>query len=270
MRRITARLIVLRPSTLAWIVFVLPTLGCGSAQTAGPEPLDAPPASAPARAAKVRQWLDPIKVVYAMRGNERQYRSCFMRAMSARGFVQTRFDVDAEGKVERVEVGRNTLGRDDVADCLVEKLQEEKFDGTGEPVRARWTFVFRLVDPIEPKTLAKRLKKERRLARSRGIRIEPSSVGTLDESDIEETTIAGYPLFARCYRDAIGRREQAGGILRFRLLIDESGDLREVKDAGTLLPDPFAVDCIAEGFYAMTFPKPAGGSVEAIYQLDVE
>jgi hypothetical protein len=260
---------VVRSITVAWFLLALSSVGCGgSSPEAETPPSEALPA---ARAsAKEREWLEPIKVVYAMSGNEKQYRTCFMRAMSVRGMVQTRFDVDAEGRVERVEVGRNTLGRDDVAECLSGKLKDQKFDGIGRPAQGRWTFVFRLVDPIEPKTLARRLKKERKLAKDTGIRIEPSSVGKLDASDIEETTSAGYPLFARCYRDAIQRREQAGGILRFRLVIDESGDLKEIADAGTLLPDPFAVDCIAEGFYAMTFPKPSGGSVEATYQLDVE
>jgi hypothetical protein len=262
-------LTVVRSSTLAWVLLGLSSLGCGGSS---PEP-EAPSteaAPAPRATAKEREWLEPIKVVHSMSGDEKQYRTCFMRAMSVRGIVQTRFEVDAEGRVERVVVGRNTLGRDDVADCLAEKLKNAKFDGIGQPAQARWTFVFRLVDPIEPKTLAKRLKKERKLAKDTGIRIEPGSTGKLEPSDIEETTSAGYPLFARCYRDAIQRREQPGGILRFRLVIDESGDLKELVDAGTLLPDPFAVDCIAEGFYAMTFPKPAGGSVEATYQLDVE
>lgn len=193
-----------------------------------------------------------------------------MRAMQDRGVVQTRFDVDADGAVERVHVDRNTLGRDDVAECLTTQLKEQTFKATGAPAQGRWTFVFRLIDPIEPKKLAQRLKKERKLSKDGGVRIEPSSTGTMAASDIEETTLAGMQLFARCYRDAIQRREQPTGILRFRLLIDEQGHLRELDDAGTLLPDPFAVDCIAEGFYAMDFPKPEGGSVEAHYRLDFE
>ncbi len=243
-------------------------VACGGAV----EPAAAPPSeSAPApRVQKERAWLEPLQVVIAMRGEEKRYRKCFIRAMSERGVVQTHFDVDADGAVERVVVDRNTLGRDDVAECLTTHLKEQTFKATGEPAQGRWTFVFRLIDPIEPKKLAQRLRTEKKLAKDGGVRIEPSSTGKVDPSDIENTTLAGVQLFARCYRDAIQRREQPSGILRFRLVIDEEGHLRELDDAGTLLPDPFAVDCIAEGFYALDFPKPEGGSVEAHYRLDFE
>jgi hypothetical protein len=43
-----------------------------------------------------------------------------------------------------------------------------------------------------------------------------------------------------------------------------------VQDAGSVLPDPFAVDCMAEAFYAIDFPKPKGGAVIIRYGLDFD
>ena len=71
----------------------------------------------------------------------------------------------------------------------------------------------------------------------------------------------------RAYFDALNRRDKVGGSVKFRLAIDERGRVTQLQDAGSKMPDPLAVDCIAEGFYAMNFPAPSGGSVSALYQL---
>jgi len=203
-----------------------------------------------------------------MRGSEDDYRRCFMRAMTERGVVETEFEVGSAGEVVELQVVRSTIGRTDVTECLSTKLRERRFDSQGSRAKGRWTFVFRLTDPIDKKVYQRRLDEESERDDDEGIAIDPSSRGRLPIERIEETVQAGYPLFARCYRDAISRSGRAGGILRLHLVIGEQGRLVDVGDGGTVLPDPYAVDCIAESFYAMRFPEPEGGTVQANYRLE--
>jgi len=213
-------------------------------------------------------WLDPVAVVSGMRGSEDDYRRCFMRAMNERGIVETEFQVGSHGDVVGLEVVRSTIGRPDVAECLASELRKRRFESAGREAKGRWTFVFRLTDPIEKREYEKRLEKESERDDANGVAVHASSRGRLEEERIEETVAAAYPLFARCYRDAISRSGRAGGILRLRLVIGAEGRVVELGDAGTVLPDPYAVDCIAEGFYAMRFPEPNGGTVQADYRLE--
>ena len=53
-------------------------------------------------------------------------------------------------------------------------------------------------------------------------------------------------------------------------VLDEEGRLAQAEDAGSLMPDPFAVDCMTEAFYAMDFPKPQGGPATVRYHLELE
>lgn len=230
-----------------------------------------PPESAPVETASSgRPSLDPAKVVFAMRGAEKDYRKCFFQAPGSRGSVQTAFEVGSNGAVERASVERATLDRPEVTDCLLRRLRDQRFGELSQASSGSWTFVFRLVDPIEPKEFERRIAAEEEKDPEPGIQLDASSSGSLTVEQIEETVHARYPLFARCYRDSIRRREDAGGVIRFRIVIAEDGRVRELDDAGSIMPDPFAVDCIAEGFYAMSFPHPSGGPVTATYRLELD
>lgn len=234
--------------------------GCGSSSR--------PAADAGTGKTEADAWLDPIVVVTGMRGSEDDYRRCFMRAMNERGLVETEFQVGSRGEVVGLEVVRSTIGRADVAECLTTEMRKRRFESAGREAKGRWTFVFRLTDPIEKKEYEKRLELESEREDAEGVVVDATSSGRLPVERIEETVTAAYPLFARCYRDAISRSGRAGGILRLRLVIGSQGRLVELGDAGTVLPDPYAVDCIAESFYAMRFPEPNGGTVQANYRLE--
>lgn len=236
--------------------------GCGgqSAVASTPTADDAP---APA-------WLDSKQVVFAMRGSEEEYRKCFMRAITSRGYVQTRFRVDPEGSVHDVEIVRSTIGHGHVEECLKNHLRSQRFGEVSGAQLGKWTFVFRLSEPIADKDFKRKLAQARSRETDGGVQLGPDSIGRIDPAAVEDIAMAGYPLFAGCYRDSIQRRTVAGGVLKLRFVIDESGFVSDVADAGTVLPDPFAVDCIAEGFFAMNFPSPEGGPVEASFRLDFE
>ncbi len=263
----TFRVISCRSAFIQFIALLLSSLtplGCSSSSH------QETPQSPTSSAAQKRTWLEPKQVVLAMRGSEEEYRKCFMRAIHQRGIVRTRFSVTKRGTVEELEVVRSTIGQDHVVDCLRSHLQEQHFGHHDGPKKGRWTFVFRLVEPIEESQFQAKLEEARSRTTDGGMQINPNSKGSIDPDSLEEAALAGYPLFARCYRDSISRRTVAGGVLRLRLVIDEQGTVSKVADAGTVLPDPYAVDCIAESFFALRFPKPRGGPVEVDYRLDFQ
>lgn len=226
------------------------------------------PASSPRSEAR-RSEMEATKVSYSMRGNEEDYRKCFMRAISRRGAVSLAFAVDTEGTVEHTRVLWSSIENETVEACLVERMNKQRFGTQREPAAGTWTFVFRLTDPITDEEREERLEKADEAER-KAFELLPESSGTIDPAHLDEMVQLRYPLYAHCYRDSIRRRGESRGLLRLKLQIDEKGRLTSLQDAGSVLPDPFAVDCMAEAFYAIDYPKPVGGPVTVRYGLDFE
>jgi hypothetical protein len=242
---------------------------CGASSSPTQSP-NAVAASAPERAS-----LDASKIVFAMRGHERDFRVCFFQAPNTRGTVRVAFDVDESGVVEEARLVDSTIQRDGVESCLLARTKDLRFGNQRKPGRGLWTFVFRLVEPMADEDKAALAKKKQAAAKkdAHAEEDEPAVVvegGGLDERQIAETVEVGFPLFARCYRDALNRRDRMGGSVRFRFSIDESGKIAKLDDLGSEMPDPLAVDCIAEGFYAMNFPAPTDAPVSAVYRLELD
>jgi hypothetical protein len=217
-----------------------------------------------------REQLEAEKVWFALRGSENDFRKCFMRSMNSRGLVETRFEMSDRGEVEKVEALRSTIDRKDVVDCVEQRLLAHNFGLQDGPKWGKWTFVFRLAEAIPDSKYKARLQRERHREPLDGVVVDPSSPGTLDPGRIEGRVAVKYPLFAGCYRASLDRRGRFQGVLRLRLDIDARGSVLNVQDGGSVMPDPFAIDCIAEGFYAMEFPKPELGAVHVRYRLDFE
>jgi hypothetical protein len=257
--------------------------GCGGAE---PEPKvpHAPKQVAIAKhkrkvkARKKLPRLDADKVVQAIRGNEVELRKCFFRAPSVRGSIHVTWQVDAEGSVHEPVLEASTVDNRDVEGCLVERVSELRFGELEKPAAAEWTFVFRLAEPPDPKEekrRAKALKKKAKRERYRdsdepGVRIERGSPGWLEPGKIDDVVQFRYPLFARCYRDGIERHEDLKGAMRLRLVIDEEGRVDQVLDRNSDLPDRMVIDCVAESFYSMRFPKPQRGSVHVLYGVEFD
>jgi len=216
-----------------------------------------------------RQVLEARKISYAMRGNEDVYRKCFMQSIGSRGAVTLHFTVDTRGGVEDASVAWSSLGKPSVGECLVSRFLEQKFGELPHPAEGRWTFVFNLTDPIDDKQRENLLKKADADQRN-SYELLPESRGTINAGSVDEIVQVNYPLYAHCYRDSIRRRGESRGLLRLRLHIDENGRLTDIDDAGSVLPDPYAVDCMAEAFFAMDFPSPTGGPVLIRYGLDFQ
>lgn len=217
-----------------------------------------------------RSELTPAEVVQHLRGNEADLRRCFFANPSLRGAVRFSWDLDVSGKVQGVRRDSSTMSDPRVEACIGERLSEIRFGDLERPARAHWTFVFRLVDPpAAPKRSRKAAagKKKPLPADDRGLVIDPSSSGVLAEDAIDNVITAGYPLFARCYRDGVNRNNDLDGTVRLHFVVGTAGAVSEVSDGGSDLTDHQVVDCIAEGFYALRFPQPQRGSVQVLYRI---
>jgi hypothetical protein len=256
--------------------------GCGGAAPEAPRATPKRAAVAKhARKAKPKRLarsLEASKVVLAIRGNEVELRRCFFRAPSARGAIHVSWQVDKEGLVNDPVLEASTIDNADVEACLLERVAELRFGAMEAAASAEWTFVFRLAEPPSPKEEKRRAKAmKRKLKRERyrdsdepGVSIERGSPGWLEPSKIDDVVQFGYPLFARCYRDGIERHEDLKGAMRLRLVIDEDGRVDQVLDKNSDLPDRMVIDCVAESFYSMRFPKPERGSVHVLYRVEFD
>jgi hypothetical protein len=249
---------------------MLGPVACGGAP---PPPASTPDsalegdASAASGSKAKRAELAASDVVQRLRGNETDLRRCFFANPSLRGAARFSWQLDVEGKVHRVRREASTLGDSRVEECIGERLSEIDFGDFAEPTTARWTFVFRLVDPPQKNKRGQHASKRKPAEDERGLVIEPSSPGSLSSDDIDNVVEAGYPLFARCYRDGVSRNNTLDGTVRLHFAISPSGAVSEVSDGGSDLSDRQVVDCIAEGFYALRFPEPQHGQVNVLYRI---
>jgi hypothetical protein len=213
--------------------------------------------------------MDPDKLSYAMRGSEDDFRKCLMKSMGSRGTVATQFRVAQTGQVSGARVLGGSIQNESVTNCLVQELLAQNFSGQREETNNQYTFVFRLTDPLDQQQRRNLLKRADRNS-NEALKLMPGSKGDIDLNHVADVVQARYPVYAHCYRDSIRRRGESKGLVRFILHIDPSGRVESIDDDGSVMPDPYAVDCMAEGFYLMTFDPPLGGPASVRYSLHLE
>jgi hypothetical protein len=254
--------------TLRSLGLVALAAACGGS----PEPsAKAPEKAAPARkkAPSALPELDLMKVAYAMRRNDEKLRDCFAYdGERVRGFMRVVFEVEGTGAVTNVEVENSSISEPGVAACLSVSVAGLYFDAPGQKSRTHWTFVSGLYEkPDEDARSAKRRKKKKSddLSNEQGVVIEPASRGSLEPREVEEVVHAGFGLFAHCYREGLERHPRLAGVVRLRVLIGKDGRVDTLRDAKSEIPDPEIIDCVAEGFFALQFPKPRHGTAGLVY-----
>jgi hypothetical protein len=259
----------------ALVVSVVLVNGCGGPTPPAESPDDEPSLRAASGKSKnapaPKDELTAGEVVIKLRGNETDIRRCFFANPSARGSLSLSWNVNTEGRIERLKRERSTLSDSRVEQCLGEKLYDVRFDPREKPARARWTFVFRLVEP--KKDRSGRIKKltrrdrDRAEGRDQGVQLEKGSPGVLDLAAVDDIVNSGFPLFARCYRDGVQRNSNLDGAVRLRFVVGEEGHVTVVEDGGSDLTDRQVIDCVAEGFYALQFPEPQRGDAHLVYRI---
>jgi hypothetical protein len=211
--------------------------------------------------------------VLGLRGHEEELHECFQLAGEQQpAFIELVWNVTPDGEVSEVRAARSTTSSKALLECLTERLSQARFGRPGHPSEARWTFVGGLVRFEDAETRKRNRVNERRKNKrandgEEGIVIERSSPGKLDFETVEGIVQNGYKLFAHCYRDGLSRDPGLGGAVRLRFVIGADGRVARVIDGGSDLPDAGVVACVAEGFFALQFPKPAGGNVHLRYRM---
>lgn len=253
-----------------WALVLVSACG-GSAPPAETADDEAPLRAASGREDTPRDELAPAEVVHELRGTETEFRRCFLGNPSARGTLSLGWVVSTEGRVERVKREESTLEDARIEQCLGDRLRELRFEPRDKPTRASWTFVFQLVEPKKDRSghVKRSTKRERDRAEKadQGVQLEKSSPGRLDLAAVENVVESGFPLFARCYRDGVLRSTSLDGAVRLRFVVGERGRVTTVEDSGSDLTDRQVVDCVAEGFYALRFPKPERGDAHLVYRI---
>jgi len=254
---------------------MLALMACGGATPSAESPDDEAGATGSSGKRKARApatELSASEVVIKLRGNETDIRRCFFANPSARGTLSLSWLVNTARRVERLKREHSTLSQPRIEQCLAEKLYDLPFDPRAEPARARWTFVFHLVELPRDRP-GKRNKKVSKRDRDRaeqadqGVQLAKGSPGTLDLAAVDNIVESGFPLFARCYRDGVQRNSNMDGAVRLRFVVGESGRVTAVEDGGSDLTDRQVVDCVAEGFYGLRFPEPQRGDAHLVYRI---
>lgn len=251
--------------------FGLVTIACGAAPEAAPEQPATEAAKQPAAVVHAAT-LDPKAIAFGL-SRHPEVRDCFS-ASTGDGYVTLSWTVDASGKVTGTEVERATLDDERVHRCLSGKVEALRFTQVQRRSEGRWTFIKHLEGlPVadsserQERALSNKKRKKRRVGHIEGLRVEKHSPGFLEPSEIENRVDGALQLYAHCFREGVLRDGALQGIVRLRFIIEEDGSVREVRDGGSDLPDPAAISCIAEGFYAMSFPKPRRGAVHVLYPI---
>jgi hypothetical protein len=263
-----------RGSLLLACVSAAVALACGGET---PAPAVAPTGKVAKARRVAREPLDPRAVVTAFRGNESALHACFdLSGETARGTLRMSWQVDKAGIASGARVEEAKIGDPTVGECLSEQIGNMRFGTRESATEARWTFVSRLYEPPSAEEQEKKKERDRKRYRGKkppprpaekGVSIEPSSPGRMEPAAVDDIVSANFGLFAHCYRGALERTPGLAGVVRLRFVIGEEGNVVSVRDAGSELPEGKLVDCVAEGFYALSFPKAPGDEVRVLYRL---
>jgi hypothetical protein len=134
------------------------------------------------------------------------------------------------------------------------------------------------LERTEPPPSGAKAKARRRARRGKararapepGIAIEASSPGFLEPDAIENVVESGFRLYAHCYRDGLSRDPALGGAIRLNFVIAPTGMVERVADGGSDLPDRRVINCVAQGFFALQFPRPERGAVHVLYRISFD
>jgi hypothetical protein len=212
--------------------------------------------------------LDVMKVARALRGNEANLRGCFSSGGEpVQGFMKLSFEIEKTGDVSNVEVETSSFAEPAVATCLTERVAELHFDAPDAKAKTQWTFVSGLDQGADDGERPAKQKNKKQRGGEQGVVIDERSRGSLEPEEIEEVVHAGFGLFAHCYREGLARHPRLAGSVRLGMVIGRDGVVDSLRDADSDIPDPELIDCVAEGFFALRFPKPRKGTVRLLYRI---
>lgn len=241
-------------------------VGCGSSDPGLQSGAEAPEAGGarPKSRRSPRPEIDPTQIVFSLRHREEEFDACAGEPRAS-GHVQLRWRVTKSGAVKDVKVLSSTLPDQALTDCVRDKVQELKFTRSDRSTTAHWTFVFGLERGALASDPESRNRKKSKV--EPGLSIDEESPGFLEPGRIESVVEAGFRLYGHCYRDGLSRTPGLGGAVRLKFVIAPTGEVENVLDGGSDLPDQRVINCVAQGIFALQFPKPERGSVHVLYRV---
>ena len=94
--------------------------------------------------------------------------------------------------------------------------------------------------------------------------------GKLPAETVRRIVRQNHPRFRHCYEKGLMTNPSLEGRVNVRFVIGRDGAVTNVSNAGSDLPDPTVVSCVARAFYDIGFPKPEGGIVTVVYPIALQ
>lgn len=188
-------------------------------------------------------------------------RNCLGKA----GTLQLRWEVDNSGNAHEYSVVRATDEGQEAVDCISKLIDERRFELPAGAERgvAEWTFVRAL--PADSRLGSKRRRARRNKNRNQGVQFDPP--GSLSTTEVDGVVQSGMRLYAHCLRAGVEAKSSLSGRLALSWNVDKHGRATDMADAGSDLGDQQVIDCAAECFYALQYPRPSTEPVRITYSL---
>jgi len=84
---------------------------------------------------------------------------------------------------------------------------------------------------------------------------------------IQRIVRQNFGRFRLCYEIGLRTNPKLQGRISTNFVIDQSGAVKRIADAGSDLPDPIVRACVQKGFGNLSFPQPEGGIVDVVFPI---
>ncbi len=97
---------------------------------------------------------------------------------------------------------------------------------------------------------------------------EGSVSGSLPKEVIVRIVRQNFGRYRLCYEQGLKQNPNLRGKITVRWVIDRYGNVSNVANGGSSLPDSRVVNCVIRSFYGLSFPRPEGGIVTVTYPIE--
>jgi hypothetical protein len=91
--------------------------------------------------------------------------------------------------------------------------------------------------------------------------------GRLPPEVIQRIVRQNFGRFRFCYERGLTRNPGLEGRVSVRFIVGRDGNVSNVVNGGSDLPDSAVTSCILSAFYGLSFPEPEGGVVTVVYPI---
>lgn len=91
--------------------------------------------------------------------------------------------------------------------------------------------------------------------------------GRIPPEVIQRVVRQNFGRFKACYENGLRNNPNLAGRVAVRFVIGRDGDVSNVANGGSDLPDSGVVSCVTRAFYGLSFPHPENGIVTVTYPI---